>query len=338
MANKPLQSIKFPGLSDTYVVPQIDNTLTQPGQVADAKVVGDKIKESGNELFQTSGYVNQNYVKGRQRYVDNGVEKFANQQKWISPKQGEYIELKRGDIISISENNRYHYRVCYSTDNKLTWTMSSEMGSRYTVEYDAIAWIPIITATAATDDDISHIVDNHILKIKRNGANKIGKNTAEINGVMDAIAIDPYANYVIEGIESGSTYIYVNTTATENGGTDRIIEITDINKGDAFRIKFNITAKYNLQNFDDYYFVIREIGEDDSSVLKTAGFKLSETNVADYTVYYNDTAKIIANINLKRSDEAVSAGYYQEIDYSATVIRIKEQDNIYTEAGDTWEV
>lgn len=316
----------------------IDDTLSRAGQASDAKAVGDKIEASGNELFQISGYVNQNYVKGRQRYVDNGVEKFVNQQRWISPKQGEYIELKRGDIISISENIRYHYRVCYSTDNKLTWTMSSEMGSRYTVEYDAIAWIPIITATAATDDDISHIVDNHILKIKRNGANKIGKNTAEINGVMDAIAIDPYANYVIEGIESGSTYIYVNTTATENGGTDRIIEIPDINKGDAFRIKFNITPKYNLQNFDDFYFVIREIGEDDSSVLKTTVFKLSEKNVADYTVYYDDTAKIIANINLKRSNEAVSAGYYQEIDYSATVIRIKEQDDIYTEAGDTWEV
>lgn len=42
MANKLLQSIKFPGLADTYTVPQIDDTLTQAGQAADSKVVGDK--------------------------------------------------------------------------------------------------------------------------------------------------------------------------------------------------------------------------------------------------------------------------------------------------------
>lgn len=50
MANKPLQSIKFPGLPDTYIVPDIDTTLTQTGQAADSKVVGDAIAESKNEL------------------------------------------------------------------------------------------------------------------------------------------------------------------------------------------------------------------------------------------------------------------------------------------------
>lgn len=58
MANKPLQSIKFPGLSDTYIVPQIDNTLTQTGQAADAKVVGDKIdnlKSAVNNVTDFNG-------------------------------------------------------------------------------------------------------------------------------------------------------------------------------------------------------------------------------------------------------------------------------------------
>lgn len=43
MANVPLKSITFPGLSDTYTVPQIDNTLTTSGKAADAKVVGDQL-------------------------------------------------------------------------------------------------------------------------------------------------------------------------------------------------------------------------------------------------------------------------------------------------------
>lgn len=55
MANKPLQSIKFPGLSDTYIVPQIDNTLTHSGQAADAKAAGDEIDELKSAISDTTG-------------------------------------------------------------------------------------------------------------------------------------------------------------------------------------------------------------------------------------------------------------------------------------------
>lgn len=46
MANIPLKSIKFPGLADTYIVPQIDSTLAVTGKAADAKVTGDRIRET----------------------------------------------------------------------------------------------------------------------------------------------------------------------------------------------------------------------------------------------------------------------------------------------------
>lgn len=50
MANKPLQSIKFPGLSNTYVVPQIDDTLSVEGRAADAKKTGDKIADLQTDI------------------------------------------------------------------------------------------------------------------------------------------------------------------------------------------------------------------------------------------------------------------------------------------------
>ena len=58
MANKPLKSIKYPGLPDTYTFVQIG---TEAGQAADAKVVWDKIDgqkyishSSNNEITSTS--------------------------------------------------------------------------------------------------------------------------------------------------------------------------------------------------------------------------------------------------------------------------------------------
>lgn len=53
MANKPLKSIQFPGLDDTYTVPQVDSTLAVSGAAADAKKTGDEIaslKEDITEL------------------------------------------------------------------------------------------------------------------------------------------------------------------------------------------------------------------------------------------------------------------------------------------------
>lgn len=43
MAEKILKGINFPGLKDTYIIPEVDNTLSRPGLSADAKIVGVEI-------------------------------------------------------------------------------------------------------------------------------------------------------------------------------------------------------------------------------------------------------------------------------------------------------
>lgn len=54
MANKPLKSIQFPGLSDTYTVPQVDASLATSGAAADAKKVGDEISDLKQDFNNTN--------------------------------------------------------------------------------------------------------------------------------------------------------------------------------------------------------------------------------------------------------------------------------------------
>lgn len=67
MANKPLQSIKFPDLPDTYTIPVVDSTLAVSGAAADAKQTGDSLadkvdKVSGKGL-STNDYTDEEKTK-----------------------------------------------------------------------------------------------------------------------------------------------------------------------------------------------------------------------------------------------------------------------------------
>lgn len=55
MANIPLKSIKFPGLDDTYTVPQVDADLDTTGAAADAKATGDALTELNERLGDIEG-------------------------------------------------------------------------------------------------------------------------------------------------------------------------------------------------------------------------------------------------------------------------------------------
>lgn len=66
MANIPLKSIKFPGLEDTYTVPQVDSTNSIAGAAADAAKTGQDITNLKEDLtnalmIDANGYF---YIEG----------------------------------------------------------------------------------------------------------------------------------------------------------------------------------------------------------------------------------------------------------------------------------
>lgn len=67
MANKPLKSIKFPDLPDTYTVPVVDNTLAVTGAAADAKKTGDGLAEKVDKVsgkgLSTNDFTNDEKTK-----------------------------------------------------------------------------------------------------------------------------------------------------------------------------------------------------------------------------------------------------------------------------------
>ena len=79
MANKPLKSIKFPGLSDTYTVPEVDDTLAITGAAADAKKAGDEISDIKADLTNLTARVdNIEEAEGLHRYGVSGIGQSAS--------------------------------------------------------------------------------------------------------------------------------------------------------------------------------------------------------------------------------------------------------------------
>ena len=79
MANIPLKTLKFPGLDDTYTVPQIDSTLAVSGKAADAKKTGDEITAVKADLSDIETRVsNIEEAEGLHKYGVSGIGSAAS--------------------------------------------------------------------------------------------------------------------------------------------------------------------------------------------------------------------------------------------------------------------
>lgn len=164
MADREMNSIKFPGLPDRYKFLRLDPTLTQSGKAADAKEVGDRLASMDDVLFSVSTVVlswnmEQGTVDGNAKYSSNVRIRTKNA-----------IAVSTGDIIQVKPNGLYIFVTEYA--NAQSTAPIYESGWRnedftYTFTSDGIIWVVAATgATYATSeaivpsDFVSYVVVN----------------------------------------------------------------------------------------------------------------------------------------------------------------------------------
>lgn len=110
MANKPLKSLTFPGLSDKYTIPQIDNTLAVAGDAADAKKTGDElssVKQDINDLESTKADKtadNPNMGAGYAGQLVSG-KKTVDQKPYVFRKTPVDATMEYGKIVGATVNH-----------------------------------------------------------------------------------------------------------------------------------------------------------------------------------------------------------------------------------------
>ena len=236
MANVPLKSITFPGLSDTYTVPQIDATLATSGSAADAKAVGEQLSAvGGSASVDVSGMSAEGYyinIGSSSSSLKNNV---SNRSLMIPAKDIYDFSLacsvestKRIGFVDTIENNATVYHAAEHT-GVLSAKALNEGNHNYLVvqlfistdsDTDATHYIPYLTITKKTAvdtvardagqavaDDLAEIKPNHILRPLGYSSNGI-----VYNGSSSPTAISNFnSGFAFDGfdkVESGSSNTY----------------------------------------------------------------------------------------------------------------------------------
>lgn len=172
MANIPLKTIKFPGLSNTYTIPEISSDLVTSGKAADAKKVGDELSQINKSLGDMPTY-KELYLAPRIKYALKNVLRnsmFFNQYGGVylemlelslnmsTPTQVNYFTTFEEADESIYLNN--NGTKSWNSGNKGAWrSVPITLGNAKYLEYNGVPsyWrgtaVYIIPAIVFTDNN-----------------------------------------------------------------------------------------------------------------------------------------------------------------------------------------
>ena len=293
MANVPLKSIKFPGLSDTYTVPQVDNTLAVTGAAADAKKVGDELTDLKSAIFSeatntlTIEMTNGAYVDATGASKSNANSAYTN---YISVTGGATLTLNNVSLNSVRSV------VAYSNNNSAAANKQRlDDGTTQSGQFVAVlpSWARYVRASTTKD---TIITGSEYVRI-----DKVAKAIEDAETALDAV--DDLDNKISASIRATETRSLCRATLTKPATFTGLDDITVF----ATALGYGVSAKpSNYKNtITTIVYVDATNGDDTNAGTEAAPLKTlfaAITSGAD-TVYlqngtYTPPSSISASINL----------------------------------------
>lgn len=158
MSDITLKSIKFPGLADTYTVPQVDDTLTQAGRPADAKKTGDELVAVNTDITDLKADLNDVHIDlGVGKFIENGKSTTSGYYKSFT-KLSAGVRYK----IEITANTSGTYELNFSTTSSASGIVDTISGLTLSANVSRV-----VTYTPTADVYFARlwVCDNWIVKV-----------------------------------------------------------------------------------------------------------------------------------------------------------------------------
>lgn len=306
MANKPLKSIKFPNLPDVYTVPQIDPSLTQSGQGADAKVVGDEISGLKEDLSEVlSDTIKESLLECFRHvpFLDNSKDYYKNLKDALYPSESEhewdddYTWLYRADKNGLLSQN-VNVLDMVGINGKLGTESMNGTVLNVSTRYDGTSYGNIYKLIPITNTDATLTV-----KVR---FNKLAKSNSPSG----------FRIQVSNGTNGAQMFAYYNAT----GGTYRI----STHEGDVQSIVMN-----NIE-LDRWYILSCEL-RGTKQILKVDDLTITVNALANYA---NTETRVI----VQQPDNASGASDIGDVDVDIAWITYKDNSDADPEWGTdyTW--
>lgn len=300
MANIPLKTIKFPGLDDTYTVPQVDDDLDTAGAAADAKATGDALTEINERLGNMDTATSEDVGRAlKVKTVTNGqvsewefdnvgVVDSALSGTSTNPVQNKVIASELGMDLSYSIPTTYHDASYSNAAGTLKFLYDSDSGELIIREANEAGEI--------TQGEIS----------TTNAGLAIGDGIGyEVNADHNHILTFTYYNTSADGIKQIVARFY-NADYSYNNG----VEIPIPNGEGVLNIDLIKLAEDNNVNLSLYpNFMIRSLGWDahtatvaEDTVLNIKGYAIAD-NALKYRVSKNEEDIELLNGNIGNLSE-----------------------------------
>lgn len=205
MADKVLQSITFPNLSDRYTIPQIDSTLSESGKSADAKVAGDALATKA----EIDGYYEEMTVGDAEQLV--GTQFIEDSVPYLYRTSGGSADIGNREYDEIVGGSVVRNQLADVLDGT-----SSVAGTTVAKENGTIAVSGTATASSNYNINTVGIASNHVY-ILSNYPQKMPINSENANATLQLYL----AGFSLSITENATSNYKMAKSAVDGSGTLR---------------------------------------------------------------------------------------------------------------------